>query len=153
MLTSLLFSETMTSPLRRCESVTSRSHGVKNHFTCEAIAQLANITRGNDRETFVCRTETQRELHNCKIKSQAAFFLLASFKPKSVYKNQFYSTETHLTRSCLLLVHVVWKPVITTCGHRGRCSANATSHRGGGNTTETDVVFWTDKKRRASSSS
>lgn len=89
------------------------------------------------------RTEMQQELHNCKLKSQAAFFLLASFKPKSVYTNQFYSTETHLR--CLLLVHVVWKPVITTCGHRRRCSANATSHRGGGNTTETDVVFWTEK--------
>lgn len=151
MLTSPLFSETMTSPLRRCESE------LQTEVTASKIILPVRLSLSwqtsweetLDRETFVCRTEMQRELHNCKLKSQAAFFLLASFKPKSVYTNQFYSTETHL--SCLLLVDVVWKPVITTCGHRVRCSANATSHRGGGNTTETDVVFWTEKKTSSSS--
>lgn len=137
-------SETVTSPLRRCESELQTEVTASKIILPVRLSLSWQTSRKRSIETCVCRTETQRELHYCKLKSQAAFFLLASFKPKSVNTNQFYSTETHLR--CLLLVHVVWKPVITTCGHRGRCSANATSHRGGGNTTETDVVFWTEKK-------
>lgn len=135
-------SETVTSPLRRCESELQTEVTASKIILPVRLSLSWQTSRKRSIETCVCRTETQRELHYCKLKSQAAFFLLASFKPKSVNTNQFYSTETHLR--CLLLVHVVWKPVITTCGHRGRCSANATSHRGGGNTTETDVVFWTE---------